>query len=208
MEGRKTSGGYAAASEPTMAEWQPLFQCFHKSNPKNADKPTRRGGAKTQDDEVEDTLHAFWKCSQAANTWSRVAAFVASTNNQCRNWRPKCNQALLAVNLPKTLPIDGEWWETIRGAIIWAIWLARNAMCFSGETWHARKIDALIWYRISLYTRIEWRRQKAADREVFKSRWAFEAAGIEVIDDYTIKVPRQAPWRKQQDREENVGDPP
>ncbi|KAL3695889.1 hypothetical protein R1sor_009965 [Riccia sorocarpa] len=60
-------------------------------------------------------------------TWRRIEPFVAAVTSAGRRRRPKCNHILLAEDMPKDLKNFSAWWETIRGAILWAIWLARNA---------------------------------------------------------------------------------
>ncbi|KAL3692573.1 hypothetical protein R1sor_006224 [Riccia sorocarpa] len=151
---------------------------------------------------AEDTLHTFWQCPVTKITWSTVGNFVARAVSSHISWRPSCSQALLAEPLPKEMKQIAEWWECLRGATLWGIWSARNACNFNNEVWHQIKIDNLIWYRFTLYLRIEWRITQVEAREEFQRNWAFELSGIATVDDNNsdkLRIPRLAPWRKEGD---------
>ncbi|KAL3682639.1 hypothetical protein R1sor_000661 [Riccia sorocarpa] len=149
--------------------------------------------------ENEDTYHVFWKCPKAQTTWSVIENLVRAVTKRGRSWRPKCNQILLAEDLPKELERFKNWWGMVRGATLWTIWLARNALNFSDEVWNQRKIDSALWYRMTLYTRAEWRKLKPEEREDFKVGWGFEYAGIVTEESGGIKIPRLAPWLRTAD---------
>ncbi|KAL3690131.1 hypothetical protein R1sor_016440 [Riccia sorocarpa] len=162
---------------------------------------------------VEDTLHTFWECQQAAKIWRRIKQFFVAAQPDGAGWNMQYSHALLADKLPRNLKSRESWWETVRGATCWGIWLARNAKNFSNENWHEIKTANVIWYRITLYTKLEWRKLKGPDKreeqEVFKTAWAFEYAGIEEDDAGNLVIPRQAPWSRRENRssveEESTG---
>ncbi|KAL3701105.1 hypothetical protein R1sor_019127 [Riccia sorocarpa] len=70
------------------------------------------------------------------------------------------------------------------------------------------KIDCIIWHRMRIYTKTEWKKLKPEEHEVFKRGWAFEAAKIALNDDGSLAFPKLAPWRTRPEREEERGEPP
>ncbi|KAL3692050.1 hypothetical protein R1sor_005701 [Riccia sorocarpa] len=160
----------------------------------------------------EDTLHCFWNCPRAAKTWRPVLTLYAAAHDTEQRWSPRCEHALIAEKLPTRLQASREWWEGIRGATIWAIWLARNAANFSGENWHDIKIDSVLWYRFSLQVRGEWNEMKCKstteEKEKFATRWAFDITGIVRADNDTLEIPRTAPWRRARNHNRENRDPP
>ncbi|KAL3684415.1 hypothetical protein R1sor_002437 [Riccia sorocarpa] len=162
--------------------------------------------------EVEDTVHTFWTCQKAASTWSRVLNFFVAAQGEGGGWQPSCTHALLTEILPRNLKTCELWWETLRGATSWGIWLARNARNFSNEVWHAIKTDIVIWYRFTLYIKLEWNQLKGLDkheeRETFKKAWAFEIAGIAEDAKGFLQIPRQAPWTRSPSQRSEEEEPP
>ncbi|KAL3678785.1 hypothetical protein R1sor_021741 [Riccia sorocarpa] len=174
-------------------------------------QPSERNLARWRCDEqaFEDTLHTFWNCPRARVTWSNVRTFVCQ--NLSGGWKPKCNQCILAEELPQRYRMRTEWWETLRGATMWAIWVARNAKVFSNDNWHGAKINGLLWYMFSIYLEQEWGRnteKSTADQNEFAERWVFKGADITIDENGKLKLHRQAPWRRIDTRSEEVANPP
>ncbi|KAL3694736.1 hypothetical protein R1sor_008387 [Riccia sorocarpa] len=137
----------------------------------------------------------------------RISTFFKEAQDKTEGWTPAMNHILLADRLPIRLRRSASWWEVVRGAACWVIWLGRNANTFANERWHAKKTDSAMWYRFTLYTTSEWHKingvDQAAEREAFKINWAFEYTGTEIDATGKLVIPRQPPWNR---RDGNVGD--
>ncbi|KAL3701763.1 hypothetical protein R1sor_019785 [Riccia sorocarpa] len=94
---------------------------------------SKRKKARCENRAVEDVMHTFWSCPQAEEIWNHVRRFFALNQDPTERWLPRCNHCVLAERLPGRFEECAERWEALRGATIWAIWLARNAKSFSGE---------------------------------------------------------------------------
>ncbi|KAL3692368.1 hypothetical protein R1sor_006019 [Riccia sorocarpa] len=161
---------------------------------------------------VEDITHIFWRCAKSAETWRHIQNFFTTAQDPKGRWTPKCQHIMLGEKLPQKFRKCARWWETIRGATIWTLWLARNAHCFSREKWHSIKIESVLWYRFGLYIRAEWRKlrgdDKAEERGAFESSWAFEPSGIVVNDAGELLIPKRTPWRRENNRGVMEEEPP
>ncbi|KAL3678376.1 hypothetical protein R1sor_021332 [Riccia sorocarpa] len=195
-EGHKTLGDVATEDGMELAAWEQRKIRGTESRAVRTAFSKLSQQIKGPTEELEDTLHTFWGCSAVQSTWKAVRNFAAAAMNQ-EGWRPRCNHILLAKNLPRHLHKHEDWWESLRDATIWRIWMARNAKNFSGEDWHPRKIDSTIWYRFTLYIQAEWRQTRGDGREDFKTNWCFENLGIVLDDNQKLTIPRQAPWKSE-----------
>ncbi|KAL3695952.1 hypothetical protein R1sor_010028 [Riccia sorocarpa] len=71
----------------------------------------------------------------------------------------------------------------------------RSCFFLAGKLWQQYKIEGIIWYRMPIYTKTEWKKLKPEEHEVFKRGWALEAAKIAMNDDGSLAFPKLAPWR-------------
>ncbi|KAL3684303.1 hypothetical protein R1sor_002325 [Riccia sorocarpa] len=152
---------------------------------------------------VEDVFHTFWNCTKTQIIWKPIAKFVSNACRDKKRCEPKCSHFLLAEDIPRELKALEDWWKTLRGAMIWSIWLARNARNFNSEVWHPRKINSLIWYRMAIYIRSEWKKLQSAEKEDFQTNWRFEISGIVVDERGRIQLSKEAPWSRRREPTQN-----
>ncbi|KAG0566579.1 hypothetical protein KC19_7G074200 [Ceratodon purpureus] len=65
-------------------------------------------------------------------------------------------QCLLGTNLPPPLQDLSETWSLIRGAVIWIIWICRNACVFHDHRWTDAHMHQTLWDAILDLGRANW----------------------------------------------------
>ncbi|KAG0605466.1 hypothetical protein M758_9G061800 [Ceratodon purpureus] len=108
----------------------------------------------------ESVIHCFYDCPSAARAWRLAfsALFQAATiptgapTWPAFTWR----QCLFGTELPPRFQAVTSTWSLIRGAVIWTIWLCRNACVFNDHRWTDAHLHQVLWDSILDLGRAHW----------------------------------------------------
>jgi hypothetical protein len=78
---------------------------------------------------VEDKSHLFWWCPFSQRLWRWLLHLYSLRAGS--GWAPGLEHALLGESLPPALCYLQQWWELLRGSLLWQLWLHRNSLVFN-----------------------------------------------------------------------------
>lgn len=109
----------------------------------------------------ETVLHRLWECDVARKAWhwaTHVLNLMASTDpHNSGPWRQfTWKQAIFSARILRRFRSFGFIWASIRGVVLWTLWLSRNDMVFNGIEWQDNKIYQKILIGLVNYGRVTW----------------------------------------------------
>ncbi|KAG0575769.1 hypothetical protein KC19_5G029800 [Ceratodon purpureus] len=147
--------------------------------------------------ESETLIHCFFSCSAATRAWQiawrALSSAVGIPPGRQHRPGPTWDQCLLGTPLPGPFQQVENTWSLIRGAILWVIWIRRNACVFQNDPWPDAKLDRTVWDAVldlgrSAWARIRWLERvqplaaPKATRE-FLALWVHRNVFCEVLQD-------------------------
>lgn len=112
----------------------------------------------------ETVKHRFVDCEKAQHAWcfaQTVFNLVMDVQRRDGMWDPLTwQQCLLGSSLPRKLMKGNKVWTVLRGAVIWIMWIDRNADCFADEKWTPQLRELRIWEALIDIVRTAWERTK------------------------------------------------
>jgi hypothetical protein len=111
-------------------------------------------------DAPETRVHAFYDCPETRLIWNFAFSVIYRASPQPIQREPwprlTWSQCLFNEPLPAPLTSVQDIWTLIRGAVLWILWLRRNAIVFRHERWNQAKLDQMAWEAILDFPRTSW----------------------------------------------------
>lgn len=111
--------------------------------------------------ECETVLHRFWECGMAQQAWHWATHILNRLvrPNLHGPWQPvNCMQTIFSARLPHRYKRVSYIWASLRGVVLWTLWISRNDAVFNGIMWTDEKLYQKIWFGVVDYGRVAWQK--------------------------------------------------